>query len=229
MMDATSARPRTRNGTIRVLLVDDHSLVREGVGSMLEREPDFEIAGLGQDADEAISQAIATRPDVVVMDIDMPGLSCFEAIQIIRSRVPEVRFLLVTAYVHDEHIEQALRVKASGFISKTEGIQALAQAVRDVAAGKVHFSPELMHRLVFEGDTISLDKPPKSRLSTLTPRERELLRVLARGLSLKEAARVMGVSYKTADKQKATLMAKLDIHNRVELARFAIREGLVEP
>jgi DNA-binding NarL/FixJ family response regulator len=196
---------------------------------MLEREPDIEVVGLSQDADDAISRSIAARPDVVIMDIDMPGLSCFEAIRIIRSRVPETRFLLVTAYPHDEHIEQALRVKTDGFISKNEGIRALSEAVRDVADGRVHFAPELMNRLVFEGGSIRLDNPPKSRLGSLTPRERELLRVLAHGISLKEAARVMGVSYKTVDKQKVSLMAKLDIHNRVDLARYAIREGLVEP
>jgi DNA-binding NarL/FixJ family response regulator len=105
----------------------------------------------------------------------------------------------------------------------------LAEGVRNVAAGRVHFSPEVMSRLVVQGNEIRLENPPKSRLRMLSPRERELLRVLAKGVSLKEAAAILGISYKTADKQKASLMAKLDIHDRVELARYAIREGLVEP
>lgn len=218
-----SHRPTT------LLIVDDHGLVRDGVSGMLAREKDFRVVGVACNADEAITKVFEARPDIVLMDIDMPGLSCFDAIQIIRSRAPDTKFILVTAYEHDEHLEQALRVKANGFVLKDEGIAGLAEAVRNVAAGRVHFSPEVMSRLVVQGSEIRLENPPKSRLRTLSPRERELLRVLAKGVSLKEAAAILGISYKTADKQKASLMAKLDIHDRVELARYAIREGLVEP
>jgi DNA-binding NarL/FixJ family response regulator len=196
---------------------------------MLSREKDFRVVGVAANADEAITKVLETRPDIVLMDIDMPGLSCFDAIQIIRSRAPETKFILCTAYEHDEHLEQALHVKVNGFVLKDEGIAGLAEAVRNVKAGRVHFSPEVMSRLVVQGNEIRLENPPKSRLRTLSPRERELLRVLAKGVSLKEAAAILGISYKTADKQKASLMAKLDIHDRVELARYAIREGLVEP
>ncbi|GMV97503.1 MAG: response regulator transcription factor [Phycisphaerae bacterium] len=220
---ADSQRP------ISLLVVDDHGLVRDGVSGLLAREKDFRVVGVAANADEAITRVLETRPDIVLIDIDMPGLSCFDAIQIIRSRAAETKFILVTAHEHDEHVEQALRVKANGYVLKDEGVAALAEAIRNVAAGKVHFSPEVMSRLVIQGDEIRLDNPPKSRLRTLSPRERELLRVLARGVSLKEAATILGISYKTADKQKASLMAKLDIHDRVELARYAIREGLVEP
>lgn len=212
-----------------ILVVDDHGLVRDGVSGMLSREKDFRVVGVAENADEAISKAVELRPDVVLMDIDMPGISCFDAVQIIRSRAPNTRFILVTAYENDEYLEQALRVRVQGFVMKSEGIAALADAVRNVIRDRVHFSPEVMNRLVIKGDQIELAHPPKSRLGTLSPRERELLRILAKGLSLKEAAAVLGISYKTADKQKASLMGKLDIHNRVELARFAIREGMVEP
>jgi len=214
---------------VNILVVDDHGIVRDGVSVMLSRDKDFQVVGVAENADEAISKVLELRPDLVLMDIDMPGISCFDAIQIIRSRVPETKFIFVTAYEHDEHLEQALRVKVNGFVTKSEGVGALSEAIRDVMNGRVHFSPEVMNRLVVNGDDIQLEHPLKSRLSTLSARERELLRILARGLSLKEAAAVLGISYKTADKQKASLMAKLDIHDRVELARFAIREGLVEP
>jgi DNA-binding NarL/FixJ family response regulator len=219
----------TMQKDVNILVVDDHGLVRESLSSILDRESDLHVQDVAEDADEAITKVLELKPDLVLMDIDMPGVSCFDAIQIIRSRVPDTKFILVTAYEHDEHIEQALRVKANGFVSKHEGVKALAEAIRDVAAGRIHFSPEVMNRLVIQGKEIRLDNPPRSRLSMLSPRERELLRVLARGLSLKDAAAVLGISYKTADKQKASLMAKLDIHDRVELARYAIREGLVEP
>jgi len=215
--------------SIGLLIADDHGLVRDGVSGMLSREKDLRVVGVAENAEEAVTKAVELRPDMVLMDIDMPGLSCFDAIRIIRSRAPDTKFILVTAYEHDEYLEQALRVKANGFVMKSEGVAALADAVRNVSAGRIHFSPEVMNRLVVKGDGIELENPPKSRLGTLSPRERELLRVLAKGLSLKEAASVLGISYKTADKQKASLMAKLDIHNRVELARFAIREGMVEP
>lgn len=214
---------------IRLVVVDDHGLVREGVSGMLSREKDLLVVGVARNGDEAISKTLETHPDIVLMDIDMPGISCFDAIQIIRSRAPDTRFILVTAFEKDEYVEQALRVKANGFVIKSQGIPELNEAIHNVMAGRIHFSSEVMNRLVVKGNQLSLENPPKSRLSTISPRERELLRLLAKGLSLKEAGAVLGISYKTADKQKASLMAKLDIHDRVELARYAIREGMVEP
>ena len=215
--------------SVSILVVDDHGLIRDSLSALLAREQDLTVVGVAGTADEAIGKVVELKPELVLMDIDMPGISCFDAIQTIRSRLPDTKCVLLTAYEHDEHLEQALEVKASGFVSKNEGSAALITAVRNVAAGRIHYSPEDMNRLVVQGDEIRLESPPKSRLSMLSPRERELLRVLARGLSLKEAASVLGISYKTADKQKASVMAKLDIHDRVELARYAIREGLVEP
>jgi DNA-binding NarL/FixJ family response regulator len=214
---------------ITVVVVDDHGIVRDGVSGMLSREKDIRVVGVAENADEAITKVVEVKPDIVLMDIDMPGVSCFDAIQIIHSRVPNTKVILVTAHEHDEYLEQAIRVKANGYVIKNEGIAALADAIRDVAKGKVHFSPEVMERLVVKGGKVELENPPKTRRSILSPRERELLRILAKGLSLKEAASILGISYKTADKQKASLMAKLDIHNRVELSRFAIREGMIEP
>ncbi len=214
---------------ITVVVVDDHGIVRDAVSGMLSRDKDIRVIGTADNADEAIIRVVETRPDVVLMDIDMPGVSCFDAVQIIRSRVPDTKVILVTAHEHDEYLEQAIRVKVNGYVVKNEKMAALADAIREVAKGKVHFSPEVMERLVVKGGKVELDNPPKTRRSILSPRERELLRILAKGLSLKEAASILGISYKTADKQKASLMAKLDIHNRVELSRFAIREGMIEP
>jgi DNA-binding NarL/FixJ family response regulator len=226
---ATADNNPSAKKPISLLVVDDHGLVRDSVSGMLMREDDLTVLGVAEDADSAIEKVLELRPDLVLMDIDMPGISCFDAINTIRSRMPKTKFILVTAHEHDEYLEQALKAKANGFVVKSEGAGALIAAIHDVAADRVHFSPKVMDRLIVQGDVIRLEDPPKSRLSTLSPREHELLRVLAKGLSLKEAAAVLGISYKTADKQKASLMAKLDIHDRVELARFAIREGLVEP
>jgi DNA-binding NarL/FixJ family response regulator len=217
------------NRPISIIVVDDHGLVRDSVSERLAREPDFEVVGVAEDGDDAITKVLELRPDVVLMDIEMPGISCFDAIQIIRSRASDTKFILVTAYEHDEHLERALRVKVNGFVTKHEGIALLAEAVRNVASGRIHFSPEVMSRLTVKGDAIQLENPLNSRLAMLSPRERAVLRVLARGVSLRDAAGILGISYKTADKQKASVMFKLGIHDRVELARYAIREGLVEP
>jgi DNA-binding NarL/FixJ family response regulator len=175
-MSRVPAVPTESHRPTTLLVVDDHGLVRDGVSGMLAREKDFRVVGVASNADEAISKVLETHPDIVLMDIDMPGLSCFDAIQIIRSRAPETKFILVTAYEHDEHLEQALRVKVNGFVMKDEGIAGLADAVRGVSAGRVHFSPDVMSRLVVQGNEIRLENPPKSRLRMLSPRERELLR-----------------------------------------------------
>ena len=214
---------------IGVLVVDDHGLIRDGICHALSNDKNFRVAGVAKDADEAVTKAIETKPDVVLMDIDMPGLSCFDAIRTIRSRAPDTKFVILTAYLQDEYLEQAFRAKADGYVTKIEGMAALMDAIRKVAAGRIYFSSEVINRLVIKKGGIELESPPQTRLSTLSPRERELLRVLAKGLSLKEAASVLNISYKTADKQKASLMTKLDIHDRVELAHFAIREGMVQP
>jgi len=222
----TSATKQER--TIRILVVDDHGLIRESVGAALNWEQDLTVVGSASNADEAIRKALELKPTIVLMDIDMPGASCFDAIRIIRSRLPETRFLLFTAYPHDGHLDRALQVKANGFVLKHDGIASLATAVRHVAEGRFYCSPAIMNRLVVDGKDIRLANPPQSRLNLLSPRELELLRILAQGTSLKEAARLLGISPKTADKQKTSIMAKLDIHDRVELARYAIREGLIE-
>lgn len=214
---------------IGVLVVDDHGLVRDGICNALSNDNTFRIAGVAKNADEAVTKAIESKPDVVLIDIDMPGLSCFDAIRIIRSRAPDTKFVILTAYQHDEYLEQAFLAKANGYVTKIEGMAALMDAIHKVAAGRIYFSPEVMNRLVIKKNGIELESPPHTRLSKLSPREHELLRVLAKGLSLKEAASVLNISYKTADKQKASLMDKLDIHDRVELAHFAIREGMVQP
>ncbi|MHC4444329.1 MAG: response regulator [Planctomycetota bacterium] len=214
---------------IGILVVDDHGLVRDGVCNALSNEKNIRVVGVANNADEAISKAIETKPHIVLIDIDMPGISCFDAIRTIRSRAPDTKFVILTAFKQDEYLEQAIKARANGYVTKSEGMDALLDAVQKVASGRIYFSPEVMDRLVIKRDGIEMESPPTTRLSRLSPRERELLRILAKGLSLKEAAAALNISYKTADKQKASLMAKLDIHDRVELARFAIREGMVQP
>ncbi len=215
---------------IRILIVDDHQLYREGVRAQLNAQPDMEVVGEAADARDSIDQAIACRPDIILMDINMPGLSAFDAIGRIQDLLPAARVVLCTGYVHDRHIKDAIEYKAWGFVLKQRGFEHLREAILAVHRGRVCYAPEVLERLAAVNDGgLRLTDQPRTRLELLTPRERELLSLLAQGLSLKAAGRMMNVSYKTADKHKVSLMRKLDIHDRVELARFAIREKIIVP
>lgn len=213
---------------ISVLLVDDHAMVRETLATWLRGEEGLSVVASVATADEAISEVVRARPDVVLMDIDMPGLLCFDAAQVIQARSPQTRIIFLSAFYSDRYIEDALSAGASGYLTKGEAPQAVARAIREVAAGGVAFSPEVQSRLIIDGSGVRLGREGKTRVSLLTPRELEVLRYLARGLSKKEIANIMHLSVKTVDNHSASLMSKLDIHDRVELARFAIREGLAE-
>ena len=213
---------------IRIVLVDDHALVRESLSQMLSGEPDFQIVRTANNAEDAIRAAFETKPDVLLMDIDMPGLICFDAADQILRMVDNVRIIFLSAFFHDHYIEQALRVKARGYVTKSEPPQKVIEAVRQVASGRVYFSPEVRSRIIAGDGEVKLAGSEQTRAATLSDREVEVLRYLARGLSKKEIATTMHVSVKTVEGHAQKVMDKLDIHDRVELARFAIREGLAE-
>jgi len=213
---------------ISLLLVDDHALMREALAARLSAETDMEIVGIVGTADEALAEVERVHPDVVLMDIDMPGVTCFDAARTIRARFPRTRVVFLSAFCHDHYIEQALAVQAAGYLTKTEPLDTVIRAVRSVACGGSYFSPQVQARIVVDTSGTHLARRQRSRISTLTPRELQVLRYIARGLSQKEIASLMQVSPKTVHCHGANLMTKLDIHDRVELARFAIREGLTE-
>lgn len=214
---------------VRVLLADDHAMLRTTLASWLRSTNDITVVSEVGNADDAVTQALALNPDVVVMDIDMPGLSCFDAARTIKSRLPETRIIFLSAFIHDRYINEALSVGASAYITKGEPPGKVADAIRTTAAGGVLFSPEVQSRMVVDGAGVRIGAPVKTRVSLLTQRELEVLRYIARGMSKKEIANTMHLSVKTVDNHSTSLMGKLDIHDRVELARFAIREGLAEP
>jgi len=212
---------------IRILVVDDHALVRGTVAECLAAEPGFHIAGTAASADEAIQQAVECQPDVILMDIDMPGLICFDAATTIESTNPKARIVFLSSFLHDWYIERALEVGARGYLTKREPPEAVIAAVRTVAGGGICFSEEVRSRLTLDANGARLTRTSRSRASTLTAREMEVLRYIAKGLSKKEIATTMHLSVKTIDRHCFNLMTKLDIHDRVELARYAIREGLM--
>ena len=210
----------------RILLVDDHELVRSALRGMVENDASFEVVGECANADQALREALEHEPDLLLIDIDMPGMICFDAVRQMISRLPELAVIFLSGFYHDHYIEQALSVGARGYVLKGDPPEILFDALREVAAGGAYFSEDVRARF-------ALDKQGKPAhgltvTSTLTNREVEVLRYLARGLSKKEIAKTMHLSVKTVEHHSASVMRKLDIHDRVELARYAIREGLAE-
>lgn len=212
---------------ISVLLADDHAVVRETLAQWLATESDMAVVGTVGNGEDAVAESARLEPDVAVLDVDMPGVLAFEAAARIAAEVPRTRILFLSGFTHDRYIEQALAVKASGYVSKSEPPASIAAAIRAVASGRAYFSPDVADRIVVGPSGVEL-AASQSRAATLTRRELTCLQYLARGLSKKEVARAMSLSERTVNTHTASLMAKLDIHNRVELTRFAIREGLVE-
>lgn len=210
---------------ITILLVDDHALVRGAIAERLGREPDLAVVGSAASADEAICKATEVRVDIILMDIDMPGLNSFEAARRLRTIRPETRIIFLSAHTQDRYIEQALDVKAHGYLTKREPPERVVSAIREVAAGGASFSEEVQSRIIVDETGAKL---PRSRLSKLTPREMEVLHYIARGYGKREIGKIMSLATKTVDNHTTSLMNKLSIHDRVDLTRFALREGLAE-
>lgn len=215
----------------RILLVDDHTLMRETLRDRINQEVDLKVVGTAASADEAVELAGVLSPDVVVMDIDMPGRLCFDAACDIVAMSPETRLVYLSAFFSDRTIRDALAAHAVSYLTKDESPEVVIDGIRQAARGLSYFSPSVRDRLVIGPNnkiTLEDDGKPATKADLLTRRELEMLRYLARGMSKKEIAATIHRSYGTVDKHVEKLMNKLDIHDRVELTRFAIREGLAE-
>jgi two-component system response regulator NreC len=189
----------------------------------------METVGVAGSGEQAVELATAHQPDVVILDIDMPGISAFEAARSVKRVSPDTRVIFLSAFVHDQYIDQALAAEASGYLTKSEPPDAIIRAIRKVHRGATSYSLEVLERLVVDAAGVRLNNGSRrSRFDALTGREREILGYVARGLSQKQIARLAGISVKTVQHHVTHLMDKLEIHDRVELARFAIREGLIE-
>jgi DNA-binding NarL/FixJ family response regulator len=210
-----------------VLIADDHDLLRDMLARRLGDEPDLDVIGAVADASAALTEVLKLRPELVLMDIDMPGLSVFEAARRIKGELPSTRIMFLSAYVRDGFISQALDVRASGYLTKGHTPEELLVSIRKVLRGGTCFSPEVESRLELGIGGVGLGPKHRSRLELLTTREKQVLSYLARGMSKKEIANVDGASIKTVEHHCQNIMEKLDLHDRVDLTRFAIREGLV--
>ncbi len=210
---------------IRVLLADDHQIVREGLKALLERDKGIEIVGETADGVSTVRFAKKYLPDVVVMDITMPNLNGIEATQQITDEIPDVRVVVLSMYLDKHFVAKMLRAGARGYLRKDCASEELAKAISVVAANRFYISPEL--GIDFQKDVfVASEIPNFVAFALLTPKEREVLQLIAEGKTSKEIAFRLNVSAKTIDKHRAHIMEKLDIHSIAELTKFAIREGI---
>ncbi len=212
---------------IRVFVVDDHSIVREGARRIIAAEPDMEVAGEAANATEAVTLARQTRPDVVLMDIGMAGMSSFEATRLIRKERPDTRVVFLSMYDDEDYLAECVDMGASGYILKESPSDQLVTAIREVHRGGSYLSPRLLTRLVDDFRTQGRGPARQPRFGTLTKREREILKMLAEGKSVKEIAAAFDLSVKTVEAHKFNLMRKLDIHNKAQLVQYAIQKKII--
>jgi two-component system response regulator NreC len=213
---------------IKCIVVDDHTLFRDGVRRLLESEADIAVVGEARDATEALEKVRELNPDVVLMDIGMPGMSSFEAARLIEKNSPGTRLIFLTMYDDEEYLLQCLELGAAGYVLKDAPAPKLITAVREVYQGRKYLSPQVLEKLVDDFRARSQGFHGQARSSTLTPREREVIKMIAEGNSVKEIAAMLGLSVKTVEAHKFNLMRKLNIHNKAQLVTYAIQKKIVK-
>ena len=212
---------------IRVLVVDDHAILRDGISALLALAADIEVIGEAENGREAIDRARQLAPDVVLMDIAMPAMDGLEATRRIHKEFPQMKVLTLTQYDDREHLLSLLEAGAEGFISKTAASSELASAIRSVYQGDSFLSPSVAKLLLKhyrQGARAGRGQDPYDQL---TDREREVLKLLAEGHTSREIADTLVISPKTVEGHRTNLMAKLDIHNRTDLVKYALRKGII--
>jgi two-component system response regulator NreC len=213
---------------IRVLLTDDHTLFRQGIKTLLGAEPDLEVVAEAANAAEAVTRAAQTHPDVVLMDIGMPGMSSFEATRLIRKERPDTKVVYLTMYDDEDYLAECVEAGANGYVLKDSPSDQLLGAVRDVQRGGSYLSPRMLAHLVDDFRMHVRSDHRVSRFGSLTKREREILKLLAEGNSVKEIACSLNLSVKTVEAHKFNLMRKLDLHNKAQLVQYAIQKKIIQ-
>jgi DNA-binding NarL/FixJ family response regulator len=214
--------------TIKVFLADDHAMVRQGLASVLASAPEIEVIGEAGDGQEALKKIRSLRPDVAVIDITMEGLNGLEVARRIRKSHPKIRVLILSIHSQEEYIIEAFKIGASGYLVKEAAVDELIAAIKAVYKGQAYLSPSIARRLIDD----YLDKTQVPHTETLCPRltdrEVEVLQLVAEGKSNSEIASLLNISIKTVSTHRAHIMKKLDIHDALGLAKYAIRKGLVQ-
>ena len=214
---------------VRVLVADDHEVVREGVRALIERQPDLEVCALATTGREAVDLAQKTKPDVVVLDMTMPELDGLDAIRQIRKALPDTEVVVFSAHPSEDLIDEVFEAGAKSYIEKTEASRDLVTAIRSVAEHKPFFTSQTSEiryaKFLIPGTT----KQPDPTKPKLTTREREIVSLLAQSSSNKEIAAALGISIRTVETHRATLMHKLGVRSVAGVVRYAIRQHIIEP
>ena len=212
---------------IRVLVVDDHTIVRDGICALLRLAGDIEVVGEAANGREALEMVRKFMPDVMLIDIAMPNMNGLEATRRIRKEFPRVKVLVLTQYDDKEYVFPVIEAGASGFISKTAASSELVSGIRSVYRGDSFLSPSAARILVEDYQQEASLRKEQDPYKQLSDREREILKLLAEGHTTREIADMLVISVKTVDGHKTNLMSKLDIHNRIDLVKFALRRGII--
>jgi DNA-binding NarL/FixJ family response regulator len=224
---ATDSKPAARR--IRVLIAEDHIVVREGLRALLEAEPDIEVIGEAENGRQILHLADKMNPSVVLMDIAMPVLNGLEAARQMRKNHPNIRILVLSAHGDDAYVEQMMSLGARGYLLKQTSFQQLAKAIREVDKGNTYFSSAIVHHFRDKDWRFRVGgAPAKTALSRLSSRESEVLQLIAESKSNKQVASILGISIKTVEKHRQNLMDKLDVHDTAGLTRYAISAGVIE-
>ena len=212
---------------IRVLLADDHTLVRAGIRGLLAGLQDIEVAGEAGDGQEALRLSDSLRPDVVLLDVGMPGLNGLEVAGRLATLDASIRVVILSMHVSEEYVLRALRAGCAGYLLKASAVSELEVAIRAVTRGETYLSPAVSRPVV--DDYVRRTGGATDPLEALTPRQREVLQLVAEGNSTKEIAQRLGLSPKTVETHRAQLMERLGVHEVSGLVRFAVRVGLISP
>lgn len=216
--------------SLRILLADDHEIVRRGLRAVLEAEPDLEVTDEAASGLDAVEKAQRDKPDVVLMDISMPDLNGLEAARRIRHTVPTVEVLFLTMHESEQMVREGMDAGGRGFLLKTDAGHELVPAVRSVSRHKPFFSPKIraMGFCTAEGGTPNKGRHGPLRAGTLTAREREVIQLLGEGRTTKDVATALQITLKTAATHRTNILRKLELHSIADLVRYAIRNGMVQ-